>query len=221
MPCPSKDVDFENLRQKMVDQQLRARGIRDAAVVRAMAKIPRESFVPDKYRTDAYNDGPLPIGANQTISQPYIVALMSELLSLGSGDKVLEIGTGSGYQSAVLHLITSNVYSIERIESLAQQAQRALCSIGCKTVKIRTGDGSLGWLEEAPFDAIIVTSGAPGIPESLKSQLADNGRLVIPAGTRQYQTLYRVVRSCDTFSISEHSGCVFVPLIGTYGWSEL
>jgi protein-L-isoaspartate(D-aspartate) O-methyltransferase len=120
MPSPSKDVDFENLRRQMVDQQLRARGISDAAVLRAMEKIPREAFVPDKYRADAYYDGPLPIGANQTISQPYIVALMSELLSLGSRDKVLEIGTGSGYQSAVLHVITSNVYSIERIERCVQ-----------------------------------------------------------------------------------------------------
>jgi len=145
---------------------------------------------------------------------------MTELLSLGPQDKVLEIGTGSGYQSAVLHSITPNVYSIERISALALQAERVLCEIGHAAVTIRSGDGSLGWPEEAPFDAIIVTSGAPDIPEPLKSQLANGGRLVIPAGTRQYQTLYRVERTCDDFVVSEHSGCVFVPLIGTHGWNE-
>ena len=182
--------------------------------------IPREVFVPEEYRIDAYKDGPLPIGAAQTISQPYMVALMTELLCLGPGDRVLEIGTGSGYQTAVLHAITPHVYSIERIPCLAQHAERILRSIGCETVVIRIGDGSLGWPEEAPFDAIMVTSGAPGIPETLKSQLAEGGRLVIPAGTRQSQTLYRVKRDCDDFTITEHSECVFVPLIGSYGWSE-
>ena len=219
MPSPSTDVDFEDLRRRMVEQQLKARGISDAAVLRAMNQIPREAFVPDEYRADAYKDGPLPIGAGQTISQPYIVALMTELLCLGPRDRVLEIGTGSGYQTAVLHSITSNVYSIERLSGLAQQAERVLSSIGCESVTIQTGDGSLGWPEEAPFDAIIVTSGAPGIPEPLKSQLSDGGRLVIPAGTRQSQTLYRVKRSHDEFTITTHSGCVFVPLIGTCGWS--
>jgi len=220
MPSPSKDVDFEALRRRMVEQQLKARGISDAAVLSAMQQVPREAFVPDEYRADSYKDGPLPIGAGQTISQPYIVALMTELLSLGSRDRVLEIGTGSGYQSAVLHAITSNVYSIERLSSLALQAERVLTLIGCGAVTIRTGDGSLGWPEEAPFDAIIVTSGAPEIPEPLKSQLSDGGRLVIPAGTRHSQTLFRIKRSHDVFTISEHCGCVFVPLIGTYGWSR-
>ncbi len=219
MPSPSKDVDFEALRRRMVEQQLKARGISDAAVLRAMQQVPREVFVPEEYCYDAYKDGPLPIGSGQTISQPYIVALMTELLSLGPRDRVLEIGTGSGYQAAVLHSITSNVYSIERLSSLAQQAERVLSSIGCGAVTIRTGDGSLGWPEEAPFDAIIVTSGAPEIPEPLKAQLSDGGRLVIPAGTRQSQTLYRVKRNHDEFTITTHSGCVFVPLIGTCGWS--
>ncbi len=220
MPSPSKDDDFKDLRRRMVEQQLQARGICDAAVLRAMGQIPREVFVPEEFRYDAYKDGPLPIGCSQTISQPYIVALMTELLKLGPGDKVLEIGCGSGYQSAVLHSITSNVYSIERISALVHQAEQVLCSLGYASVKIRTGDGSLGWPEEAPFDAIIVTSGAPDIPESLKSQLAEGGRLVIPAGTRQTQTLYCVERRCENFIISEHSGCVFVPLIGAYGWTE-
>ena len=220
MPSPSKDVDFEHLRRLMVAQQLQSRGIIDAGVLSAMHMIPREVFVPEEYRIDAYKDGPLPIGAAQTISQPYMVALMTELLCLSPRDRVLEIGTGSGYQTAVLHAITPHVYSVERISCLAQQAERILRTLGCETVTIRTGDGSLGWPEEAPFDAIIVTSGAPGIPETLKSQLAEGGRLVIPAGTRLSQTLYRVERSHDDFSITEHSGCVFVPLIGAYGWSE-
>lgn len=218
MPSPSKDVDFEHLRRLMV-AQLQARGISNAAVLRAMAQVPREVFVPDKYRADAYIDGPLPIGSGQTISQPYIVALMTELLCLGPRDRVLEIGTGSGYQSAVLHEITTHVYSIERLSCLAHQAERVLCLIGCSGVKIRTGDGSRGWPEQAPFNAIIVTAGAPAIPEPLKTQLADGGRLVIPAGTRHYQTLYRVQRSRNEFIISEHSGCVFVPLVGTCGWN--
>jgi protein-L-isoaspartate(D-aspartate) O-methyltransferase len=204
----------------MVEQQLQSRGISDAVVLKAMNLIPREVFVPEEYRIDAYKDGPLPIGASQTISQPYMVALMTELLSLEPDDRVLEIGTGSGYQTAVLHAITPHVYSIERISSLAQQAERILQTLACETVAIRVGDGSLGWPDEAPFDAIMVTSGAPGIPETLKHQLAEGGRLVIPAGTRQSQTLYRVERRHHDFGITEHSGCVFVPLIGAYGWSE-
>ena len=220
MPSPSNDVDFKHLRRRMVAQQLQSRGISDTAVLRAMSMIPREVFVPEEYRIDAYTDGPLPIGASQTISQPYMVALMTELLCLEPDDRVLEIGTGSGYQTAVLHAITPYVYSIERISSLAQQAERILRTLECETVAIRVGDGSLGWPEEAPFDAIMVTSGAPGIPENLKYQLAEGGRLVIPAGTRQSQTLYRVERRHNDFSITEHSGCVFVPLIGAYGWSE-
>jgi protein-L-isoaspartate(D-aspartate) O-methyltransferase len=221
MPSPSEDVDFEHLRRRMVEQQLQSRGISDNGVLSAMYKIPREIFVPEEYRIDAYKDAPLPIGASQTISQPYMVALMTELLSLEPGDRVLEIGTGSGYQTAVLHAITPEVYSIERIGFLAQQAERILRTLGCETVTIRVGDGSQGWPEEAPFDAIMVTSGAPGIPETLKHQLAEGGRLVIPAGTRQSQTLYRVERSHDDFKITEHSSCVFVPLIGAYGWSEV
>ncbi len=220
MPSPSKDIDFGCLRRRMVEEQLQARGISDAAVLHAMQQVPREVFVPDEYRSDAYKDGPLPIGSGQTISQPYIVALMTELLSLGPRDRVLEIGTGSGYQTAVLNVITPNVYSVERLSSLVQQAERVLGLIGCTAVNMRTADGSLGWPEMAPFDAIIVTSGAPDIPLPLKAQLTDGGRLVIPVGTRQRQTLYRVKRDCDAFIISERSGCVFVPLIGTCGWSE-
>jgi protein-L-isoaspartate(D-aspartate) O-methyltransferase len=204
----------------MVEQQLQARGIGDAEVLRAMQEIPREAFVPEEFRLDAYKDGPLPIGFSQTISQPYIVAQMTELLKIGSGDKVLEIGTGSGYQAAVLCVISGTVYTIERLDSLAQKAGRVLSSLGCDHVKIRTGDGSLGWPDAAPFDAIIVTSGAPDIPEELKSQLAEGGRLVIPVGNRQIQTLYCIERRHDDFISTRHGHCVFVPLVGKHGWSE-
>ena len=220
MPSPSHDDDFPTLRNRMVEEQLKSRGISDDAVLRAMAQVPREVFVPHEYRHEAYKDGPLPIGSGQTISQPYIVALMTQLLGLRPQERVLEIGTGSGYQTAVLHAITPHVYTVERISSLAKQAQRILGSIGCTSVEIRIGDGSLGWNEESPFDAIIVTSAAPDIPEPLKNQLADKGRLVIPAGSRMHQTLYCVQRTHGTYSTTTHSGCVFVPLIGTFGWNE-
>jgi protein-L-isoaspartate(D-aspartate) O-methyltransferase len=145
---------------------------------------------------------------------------MTELLQLSPKDRVLEIGTGSGYQTAVLDAITPHVYTIERIPQLAQQAQKTLCSIGCTAVKIHTGDGTLGWQQEAPFDAVIVTSAAPEIPETLKEQLAEGGRMVIPVGDRHLQTLYRIVRKPDTFAVSRHSNCMFVPLIGKLGWED-
>ncbi|MBM4311442.1 MAG: protein-L-isoaspartate(D-aspartate) O-methyltransferase [Deltaproteobacteria bacterium] len=220
MPCPARDIDFELLRLQMVEQQLQARGISDASVLRAMRTVPREVFVPDAYRHDAYRDAPLPIGSGQTISQPYIVALMTELLRLTAFDRVLEIGTGSGYQAAVLATITPHVYSVERIDRLAQGARKALNSIGLPAVRILTADGTHGWPEHAPFDAIIVTSGAPGVPEPLKLQLAEHGRLVIPSGTRYSQTLFLIERRGKDFTETEHGGCVFVPLVGRHGWSD-
>jgi protein-L-isoaspartate(D-aspartate) O-methyltransferase len=220
MPSPSVDADFANLRLEMVSRQLRARGIKDERVLRAMQQIPREAFVPLERKAEAYNDGPLPIGCGQTISQPFIVALMTELLQLNPLDRVLEIGTGSGYQTAVLVAITPYVYTVERIPQLAQRAKTTLRSTGCTAVKIHTGDGSLGWQEEAPFDAIIVTSAAPEIPETLKEQLALGGRLVIPVGDRHLQTLYCIERKPDTFTVSRHSNCMFVPLVGKHGWQE-
>jgi protein-L-isoaspartate(D-aspartate) O-methyltransferase len=219
MPCPSSD-DYRSQRTMMVEQQLRARGIIDAHVLHAMGRIPREAFVPPEYRMHAYRDGPLSIGDGQTISQPYIVALMTELLNVRPDDRVLEIGTGSGYQYAVLQSITPHVYSIERIGSLAVKASSNLRAAGIAEPKIKVSDGTLGWLEEAPFNAIIVTSAAPEVPEPLACQLTDGGRLVVPLGNRSLQTLVRIERSGDVYKTTEHGGCVFVPLIGEYGWPE-
>jgi protein-L-isoaspartate(D-aspartate) O-methyltransferase len=204
----------------MVEQQLKARGIEDKAVLSTMEKVPRELFVPHEYRNSAYKDGPLPISEGQTISQPYMVALMTQCLQLQGHEKVLEIGTGSGYQMAVLLSITPHVYSIERLPALAQYAIDNLRSLGYENLHIKVGDGSCGWLEESPFDGIIVTAGATDIPSVLKEQLADGGRLVIPVGPRYSQNLFRVTRSGGEFITEDFTACVFVPLIGKYGWKE-
>lgn len=204
----------------MVEHQLKGRGINDEKVLTAMAKIPRELFVPHEYRDSAYKDGPLPIGEGQTISQPYMVALMTQCLQLQGHEKVLEIGTGSGYQTAVLLSITPHIYSIERLPTLAQFAVDNLKALGYENVKIKVGDGSCGWPEEKPFDAIIVTAAALTIPEVLKDQLSDGGRLVIPVGPRYSQDLFKVTRSGNDFITEEVTGCVFVPLIGRHGWQE-
>ena len=204
----------------MVEQQLKARGIEDKAVLSTMEKVPRELFVPNEYRDSAYKDGPLPISEGQTISQPYMVALMTQCLQLQGHEKVLEIGTGSGYQMAVLLSITPHVYSIERLPALAQYAIDNLRSLGYENLHIKVGDGSCGWLEEQPFEGIIVTAGATDIPSVLKEQLADGGRLVIPVGPRYSQNLLRVTRRSDEFITEDFTACVFVPLIGKYGWKE-
>lgn len=209
---------FAEMRRRMVERQLVARGIHDKQVLDAMSRIPRENFVPSCYREDAYYDGPLQIGEGQTISQPYMVAIMTQSLCLKNNDKVLEIGTGSGYQTAILLHITPHVYSIERIPSLAEAATIRLRDLGYSTFSIKVGDGTCGWPEEAPFDAIIVTAAAPSIPLTLKQQLSDGGRLVIPVGSRYTQILYKITRSGDSFSVEEITPCVFVPLIGAYGW---
>ncbi|MCX5894894.1 MAG: protein-L-isoaspartate(D-aspartate) O-methyltransferase [Proteobacteria bacterium] len=204
----------------MVEHQLKARGISNNKVLNAMAKIPREVFIPAEYRDSAYKDGPLPIGEGQTISQPYMVAIMTQCLQLKGPVKVLEIGTGSGYQMAILLEITPHVYSIERLPAIVQKARENLALAGFEHPSIRVGDGSCGWPEEAPFDGIIVTSGAPRIPSSLKEQLSDGGRLVIPVGSRYSQVLYTVTRQGNGFLEEEITACVFVPLIGKYGWKE-
>jgi len=207
-------------RTLMVEQQLKTRGIEDETVLDAMEKVTREIFVPHEYRDSAYKDGPLPIGEGQTISQPYMVALMTQCLQLQGHEKVLEIGTGSGYQMAVLLSITPHVYSIERLPALAQYAIENLHSLGYENLHIKVGDGSCGWPEEQPFDGIIVTAGAIDIPAVLKDQLSDNGRLVIPVGPRYSQDLYRVTRRGNEFITENFTSCVFVPLIGRYGWKE-
>jgi protein-L-isoaspartate(D-aspartate) O-methyltransferase len=211
---------WQQERIMMVEQQLKARGIEDKAVLSTMEKVPRELFVPNEYRDSAYKDGPLPISEGQTISQPYMVALMTQCLQLQGHEKVLEIGTGSGYQMAVLLSITPHVYSIERLPALAQYAIDNLRSLGYENLHIKVGDGSCGWLEEQPFEGIIVTAGATDIPSVLKEQLADGGRLVIPVGSRYSQNLFRVTRRGDEFITEDFTACVFVPLIGKYGWKE-
>jgi protein-L-isoaspartate(D-aspartate) O-methyltransferase len=188
---PPARTGFELEREQMVRHQIRARGVKDRRVLEAMAKVPREEFVPTDQRPHAYQDGPLPIGEGQTISQPYIVALMTELIEVKKEDRVLEIGTGSGYQAAVLAELTPHVYTIEIIPTLAQRAEKTLKRLGYHTVKVRTGDGYLGWPEHAPFDGIMVTCAPENIPEPLKEQLAEGGRMVIPVGPQwTSQTLY-------------------------------
>ena len=207
-------------RERMVEFHLVGRGIRDPAVLAAMRTVPRERFVYESLAHRAYEDGPLPIGEGQTISQPYIVAVMSEALRLQATDRVLEIGTGSGYAAAVLAVIAAEVYTVERIESLATLSRRRLKELGYANVHVRHGDGSLGWPEHAPYDAIVVTAGGPEVPRSLLRQLAVGGRLVMPVGsTSRSQRLVRVVRTGEeTWDREALEDVCFVPLIGAEGW---
>lgn len=210
---------FEIARKRMVQEQIIARGISSPRVIETLLKIPRHLFVQEAMADQAYNDGALPIGEKQTISQPYMVALMSELLELKAQDHVLEIGTGSGYQTAVLASLCRRVWTIERIRPLAMQARKVLDALHLLNVNIKVGDGTLGWPEEAPFDAILVTAGAPAVPEALAQQLAPGGRLVIPVGDEASQTILRIRKEADGSLTSETGvGCRFVPLIGQQGW---
>jgi protein-L-isoaspartate(D-aspartate) O-methyltransferase len=204
----------------MVERQIAARGVRSTEVLRALRKVPRELFLPDGIREFAYEDTPLPLEADQTISQPYIVALMTEALLLEGGEKVLEIGTGSGYAAAVLAEIAGEVYTVERIEPLADEAAARLAELGYQNVQVRHADGTLGWPEHAPFDAIVVAAGGPEIPGTLKRQLKIGGRLVIPVGADQrVQELVRVTRYADDgFKTEDIADVRFVPLIGKEGW---
>jgi protein-L-isoaspartate(D-aspartate) O-methyltransferase len=207
----------------MIDTQLAARGISDERVLKAMATTPRHLFVDEGLQDQAYSDSPLPIGSRQTISQPYIVALMSEALELKGTEKILEIGTGSGYQTAILAELAERVFSIERIASLAFRAQRTLDSLHYYNILIRVGDGTYGWSEEAPFDAIITTAGSPKIPKTLTGQLAVGGKLIIPVGSRNSQTLLKVTRLSeepDDLRTEDLCGCRFVALIGEHGWKD-
>jgi protein-L-isoaspartate(D-aspartate) O-methyltransferase len=212
---------YAKQRKKMVDSQIRSRGIRDERVLRAMEKIPRHLFVDEGLIDQAYNDNPLPIGEKQTISQPYIVAIMTEALELKGHEKVLELGTGSGYQAAILAELADRVFTIERIAALAQKARKLLESLNYYNVVIRVGDGTYGWREESPFDAIVVSAGSPSIPRTLVEQLAVGGRLVIPVGGRYSQSLIKLTRlseNPDDVKKEDLGGCRFVNLIGEHGW---
>ena|SRR3990170_7763991 len=213
-------MNFDAARNRMVDEQLIPRGINEPRVLSAMRKVPRHLFVEEALQDRAYGDYALPIGEKQTISQPYMVALMTEALELSGSEIVLEIGTGSGYQAAILAELSRQVYSIERIASLALRARKVIEVLGYKNVDIKIYDGTLGWEEKAPFDGIIVTASAPDIPKSLTDQLKLGGRLVIPVGTRHFQTLIKVVKKKDGLVKMPLTECVFVPLIGVNGWEE-
>ncbi len=214
--------DLKALRQEMVQFQLAARGLTDQRVLNALASVPREAFVPEELVPYAYQDRPLPIEAQQTISQPYIVALMTAALELRAQDRVLEIGTGSGYAAAVLAEICAEVYTVERFSELADSARERLQSLGYDNVHVRHGDGTLGWPEHAPYDGIVVAAAAPEVPEPLKQQLGIGGRLVIPVGaTLDSQTLLRIRRiDEERFEYDDLGGVRFVPLVGEAGWRD-
>lgn len=213
-------LDYTRLRIKMVEGQLVPRGISDERVLAAMRKVPRHLFVDEALHSRAYDDNSLPIGEGQTISQPFMVAVMTQLLALKGKEKVLEIGTGSGYQAAVLAELCDKVYSIERIKALGMRARKLMDELGYCNVAIKILDGTYGWSEEAPFDAIIVTAGGPDVPQSLVDQLAVGGRLVMPVGGRGSQVLTILEKTGQGIKKTESIGCVFVPLIGTFGWKE-
>lgn len=215
-------TDYARARQKMVEQQLATRGIRDERVLEAMREVPREAFIAARLAEFAYHDGPVPIGEEQTISQPYVVALMLEAATIAASDKVLEIGAGSGYVAALLSSMASKVHAIERHASLAAEAAARLRQLGCDNAEILCADGTEGLPVAAPFDAIIVSAGSPDIPETLKRQLTIGGRLVIPVGLSGYgQMLTRLTRQAeDAFESERLVPVSFVPLIGRYGWAE-
>lgn len=213
-------MDFSAAREQMVRQQLAGRGITNPRLLEAMREVPRELFVPPEHREQAYDDGPLPIGNGQTISQPYIVALMTELLELAGAETVLEVGTGSGYQTAVLARLAGRVFSLDTHAELTAAAREKLAQLGIENVEIMAGDGSLGWPERAPFDAILVTAAAPMMPMPLTQQLRPPGRIVIPVGSRKDQNLERWQCRGQAWHIEKLAPVRFVPLIGQCGWSE-
>lgn len=213
-------INFTREREKMVNEQLVSRGIWDPEILAAMKKIPRHLFVPDTWQELAYADRPLPIEMQQTISQPYIVALMTQSLELAPTDKILEIGTGSGYQTAVLAELCDSVYSVEVLPELMASAGRLLERLGYRNVIAKQADGTFGWADHQPFDAIIVCAGAPHLPQPLLAQLAEGGRLVIPVGDSQSQALKKIVRRPDGFWEEQLLRCQFVPLRGEHGWQQ-
>jgi protein-L-isoaspartate(D-aspartate) O-methyltransferase len=212
--------DFARARERMVRDQLSARGIKDERLLKVMGKIPRHLFIEEALADEAYDDHPVPIGEQQTISQPYIVALMTEALELTGKENTLEIGTGSGYQTAILAELSNSVYTIERIESLLVKARKILAELGYDNIVFKLFDGTVGWEEYAPFDTVMVTAGAPSVPNPLVEQLADNGRMIIPVGDRYSQELIKVIRKGKTLKQESLGGCRFVSLIGVYGWQD-
>ena len=229
-PSPNADADaapdssgadaFAAQRAEMIEKQLRRRGIADPRVLAAMEQVRREEFVPTEFRSQAYFDGPLPIGEGQTISQPYIVAAMTAALRLAGTERVLEVGAGCGYQAAVLSLLAATVFAVESRSNLASAVASRMERLGYANVHIHCGDGTLGLPEFAPFDAILVSAAAPAVPEPLRSQLADKGRLILPVGDAEDQELQLIERRGNSFETSTLEACRFVPLIGSHGWKE-
>jgi protein-L-isoaspartate(D-aspartate) O-methyltransferase len=213
-------TDFEEARHRMVERQLAQRGITDERVLQVMRDVPRHQFVPEDLWDMAYRDTPLPIGHGQTISQPYIVAYMTQLLHLTLDDRVLEVGTGSGYQAAILSRLASEVYTIECVAELAQRAERVLQEMGYDNIRLRIGDGGYGWPEAAPFDAIIVTAAAPEVPSPLIAQLTEGAPLVAPIGPTGYQDLVRLYKRGDQTQTEYLTPVAFVPLVGEHGWRD-
>ena len=216
-----RENPYIQARQCMVAVQLRRRGIKDERVLEVMSQIPREEFVPPELRTRAYQDEPLPIGGGQTISQPYMVAVMAAALQLQAGDKVLEIGTGCGYQAAILSCLSKQVYSVEIRADLARTSAERLEKLGFANVHVYSGDGSAGLPEFAPYDAIVIAAAAPVLPEPLLQQLAERGRVVAPVGDPAHQNLVCVRKRANAISYEWHEGCRFVPLLGRFGWKGL
>lgn len=213
-------ADLDALRELMVREHITRRGVRDTRVLEAMARVPRHCFVPRELEAQAYDDCPLPIGKDQTISQPYMVACMTELLHVAPADRVLEIGTGSGYQTAVLAILGASIVTVERHPELHARARATLQMLGYTNITYICGDGSVGWAGGAPYDAILVTAGSPQVPPDLLRQLSDGGRLVCPVGGRRHQQLELVIKQGSAFNTTLHTDCVFVPLTGKEGWPE-
>jgi protein-L-isoaspartate(D-aspartate) O-methyltransferase len=215
-----ENKEYVPQRAEMIERQLRRRGIQDADVLAAMTAVPRHEFVPEELRSQAYEDVPLPIGGGQTISQPYIVAAMTAALHLQPSDRVLEIGTGCGYQAAVLSQLVKVVFTIERRPELASAASAKLAQLGYANAHVHCGDGTFGLPEFASFDAILVAAAAPGVPKPLLAQLAEGGRMILPVGDAEHQELQLIEKHGDTFPTKMLEGCRFVPLVGYYGWQE-
>ena len=207
-------------RARMVKEQLISRGIKNERVLKAMGTVPRHLFIDQAFWPRAYGDHPLPIGHDQTISQPYIVALMCQELEISEGGKILEIGTGSGYQTAILAVMGYNVYTIEWYDELSETAMKILKTLGINNINFKVGDGSVGWIEEAPFDGIVVTAGAPSVPEDLMEQLNTGGKIVIPVGDKISQRLQVIEKGESIIEKRDVCGCTFVPLVGKQGWKN-